>query len=193
MFRATRVEVDFAARETNRLAIRFRSLAPRSPRSGPRPRWKTALVKEQNLRWFRTTLLGRIPGWSPADRARGPWRAIALEWRCDRDRAPRPASARGGRACAAACAPVQRPVEEARIVLDERGPRASAAGTSNEAIEIAEAALVAPHAWRRPTSTVPLEVKVAASGARSTAARVGFKEIRVRAATAGGDGRCASS
>src|SRR5206468_3391681 len=51
------------------------AMAPRRPR----PRWKTALVEAQNLRWFRTTLLGRMPGWSPAVPPVGPWQPIVLE------------------------------------------------------------------------------------------------------------------
>ena len=41
----------------------------------PRARWRTRLVADNNLRWFRTMLLGRIPGFAPG----------------------RPRSARGGR------------------------------------------------------------------------------------------------
>src|SRR6185437_11890147 len=36
-------------------------------------------VARQDLRWFRTTLLGRIPGWTPPLAPVGPWGPIALE------------------------------------------------------------------------------------------------------------------
>lgn len=44
----------------------------------PRPRWRTRLVPEQRLRNVRTTLLGRIPAWSPPVPPVGPWRAARL-------------------------------------------------------------------------------------------------------------------
>ncbi len=45
----------------------------------PRPRWRAPMVENQQLRWFRTTLLGRTPGWSPPAAAAGPWQSIWLE------------------------------------------------------------------------------------------------------------------
>jgi beta-mannosidase len=62
----------------NRLVLCFRSLNRALAERRPRPGWKTRLVSHQNLRWFRTTLLGRIPGWSPPLAPVGPWRAITL-------------------------------------------------------------------------------------------------------------------
>ncbi len=61
------------------LRIVFRSLRPELAKKRPRPRWKTALVDHQNLRWVRTSLVGRIPGWTPRLPAIGPWREITLE------------------------------------------------------------------------------------------------------------------
>ncbi len=65
--------------DTNALWICFRSLTEHLKARRPRPRWKTALVDEQKLRWVRTGLLGRIPGWTPALPAVGPWRAVVVE------------------------------------------------------------------------------------------------------------------
>jgi beta-mannosidase len=67
------------AREGAELAIRFRALAPALKQRRPRPRWKTRLVAEQNLRWFRTTLAGRMPGWYPPLAPVGPFRPVTLE------------------------------------------------------------------------------------------------------------------
>lgn len=61
------------------LHIAFRSLRAALGARRPRPRWKTKLVDEQQLRWFRTTLLGRIPGWTPAIPPVGPWLPVWLE------------------------------------------------------------------------------------------------------------------
>ena len=63
----------------NELTICFRSLNADLARRRPRPRWKTKLVERQQLRWIRTSLLGRIPGWSPPVAPVGPWRGIVLE------------------------------------------------------------------------------------------------------------------
>lgn len=80
MFVAKRVDVGALLRDgENELVLCFRSLGAELARRHPRPRWKTALVAQQALRWFRTTLLGRIPGWTPAIAPVGPWGPIALE------------------------------------------------------------------------------------------------------------------
>src|SRR6185312_14513842 len=44
----------------------------------PVARWKTRLVAEQQLRWFRTTLFGRAPGFAPEPEPVGPWRPVTL-------------------------------------------------------------------------------------------------------------------
>ena len=78
-FRQFRIDVTDHLRPENELAIIFRSLTADLQKKRPRPRWKTNLVAQQQLRWRRTTLFGRIPGWSPPVPAIGPWRAIRLE------------------------------------------------------------------------------------------------------------------
>ncbi len=57
-----------------------RALAPllRAGRR-PRARWRTRVVADGNLRWFRTSLLGRAPGFAPAPPVVGPWRPLELE------------------------------------------------------------------------------------------------------------------
>jgi beta-mannosidase len=66
----------------NELAICCRALAPLlgEPRR-PRARWRTRLVAERNLRFFRTMLIGRAPGFAPGPAVVGPWRAVRLERR----------------------------------------------------------------------------------------------------------------
>ncbi|WP_018912584.1 hypothetical protein [Thiomonas sp. FB-6] len=61
------------------LVLRCAALEPELLARRPRPRWKTALVDAQNLRWFRTTLLGRIASWNPRSDMVGPWRPCYLE------------------------------------------------------------------------------------------------------------------
>ncbi len=77
MFRVYTVAVSLQPENT--LALCFRSLSAAMSRRMPRPRWRTGLVEQQRLRFFRTTLLGRIPGWTPSLPPIGPWREVALE------------------------------------------------------------------------------------------------------------------
>jgi beta-mannosidase len=62
----------------NHLVIRFAALDAELHRKRPRPRWRVPMIEHQQLRWFRTTLLGRTPGWSPPAAPVGPWRPISL-------------------------------------------------------------------------------------------------------------------
>ena len=70
-----------ALRNTNELVLRFKSLDQSLKAKRPRGRWKAPMIENQQLRWFRTTLLGRTPGWSPPAAAVGPWRDVWLERR----------------------------------------------------------------------------------------------------------------
>lgn len=79
MFRAHEVAV--ALHGEHELLIRCRALKPELAQRRPRPRWRVPMLEQQQLRWFRTTLLGRTPGWSPPCPAVGPWRAVWLEKR----------------------------------------------------------------------------------------------------------------
>jgi beta-mannosidase len=69
----------------NELTLRFASLDARLARLRGRPRWRTPMVVQQQLRWVRTTLLGRTPGWSPPAAPVGPWRPVWLEERAPSD------------------------------------------------------------------------------------------------------------
>ncbi len=63
----------------HRLVIRFAALDARLAQRRPRPRWRTPMIEHQQLRWIRTTLLGRTPGWSPPAAPVGPWRGVRVE------------------------------------------------------------------------------------------------------------------
>jgi beta-mannosidase len=60
------------------LRIHCHALDPLLAQRRPRPRWRAPMVENQQLRWFRTTLLGRTPGWSPPAAPVGPWRGVEL-------------------------------------------------------------------------------------------------------------------
>jgi beta-mannosidase len=81
MFVEHAVPVGEKLRDGSRLFIRFHSLAAALKARRPRPRWRAQIVAQQQLRWHRTTLLGRIPAWSPPVAAVGPWRPVTLERR----------------------------------------------------------------------------------------------------------------
>ena len=78
MFTTLEIPLAELAPGTHRLRLCFRSLDAALTQKRPRPAWKTRLIDHQNLRWFRTTLLGRIPGWSPPVHPVGPWRPVRL-------------------------------------------------------------------------------------------------------------------
>lgn len=78
MFISYLVDVTKYLQKSNELVLCFRALNKSLSDKHPRPRWKTKVINSQQLRWFRTTLLGRIPGWTPPITAVGPWRAISL-------------------------------------------------------------------------------------------------------------------
>lgn len=71
----------------NELVMVFRALDHELARRRPRPAWRVPMLEQQQLRWVRTTLLGRTPGWSPPVGPVGPWRDIRLErddtWRIE--------------------------------------------------------------------------------------------------------------
>jgi beta-mannosidase len=82
MFLPAAIEIGTALRDgDNELAIRCRALAPLlGRRRKPRARWRTRLV-DGRLRFVRTMLLGRAPGFAPGPAAVGPWRPVAIERR----------------------------------------------------------------------------------------------------------------
>ena len=81
MFRSYDIDVTALLSTRNELYIRFSSLQSLLSAKRPRPRWRTQLVDHQQLRWFRTTLLGKIPAWSPPIRLVGLWRPVYIEER----------------------------------------------------------------------------------------------------------------
>ena len=81
MFVGHGVDVTARLRADNELVLRFAALDSLLAARRPRPRWRAPMIEHQQLRWFRTTLLGRTPGWSPALAPVGPWRPVRLQTR----------------------------------------------------------------------------------------------------------------
>lgn len=81
MFARHEVDISRFLTDQNELLIVCRPLSKAlRERRGRKPaaRWRTQVVAEQQLRWFRTTLLGRAPGFAPGPEPIGPWRPVAL-------------------------------------------------------------------------------------------------------------------
>ena len=81
MFASQEVDVTGIVQAANELVIVCRSLTSamkEKRRHAPAARWRTRVVAEQQLRWFRTTMLGRAPGFAPEPEPVGPWRPVSL-------------------------------------------------------------------------------------------------------------------
>ncbi|MEY2415902.1 MAG: beta-mannosidase, partial [Ilumatobacteraceae bacterium] len=76
MFHRHELDVDVAAH--NELIVVCRSVKDLLTKRRPRPQWRTKLVESQNLRWIRTSFLGRIPSMQPQCAAVGMWRPVTL-------------------------------------------------------------------------------------------------------------------
>lgn len=82
MYVAQTVDVGGRLTGSNELAVVCRALSPvLAEVRRPRARWRTRVVADGNLRWFRTMILGRAPGFAPGPALVGPWRPIRLESR----------------------------------------------------------------------------------------------------------------
>lgn len=77
MHRSNAVDISDLSGECE-LVVRCSALGPVLARRRPRPRWKTYLVDHPQLRWVRTSLLGRVPGWASVPPAVGLWRPVEL-------------------------------------------------------------------------------------------------------------------
>lgn len=63
------------------LVLCFRSLSAELAKRRPRPRWRTRIVDAQQLRWLRTSLIGRTPGFCPNVPVVGAYRPVYLRER----------------------------------------------------------------------------------------------------------------
>jgi beta-mannosidase len=81
MFLAHECPLEGRLADDNELLICCRSLDELLKTKRARPKWRVPMLAAQQLRWHRTTLLGRTPGWSPPAPPVGPWRAVWLEAR----------------------------------------------------------------------------------------------------------------
>ena len=81
MFEPREIDVGALLRGENELLIVCRALGPLLElQRRPRARWRTRIAPS-GLRFFRTMILGRAPGFAPGPAAVGPWREVRLERR----------------------------------------------------------------------------------------------------------------
>jgi beta-mannosidase len=182
----------------NELLIDCRPLGPRLDERRPRPRWRVPMLRQQQLRWFRTTLLGRTPGWSPPVAPLGPWGAVwlatpqALLNENLRLR-PRVVAGRGvldlRLPAAALAAAALAPGAEVSIELARGAARHAttllpqADGSLAATLFINNVSLWWPHTHGEPAL---YDACLVAAGRRLALAPVGFRSIELRR---GGDGR----
>jgi beta-mannosidase len=179
----------------NEVVIRCRALDTALKAKRPRPRWKAPMIENQQIRWFRTTLLGRTPGWSPPAAAVGPWRDVWLERRRDftlADLRVRTSVVDGaGRVdLAATLTPSSGRLTAARLVL-ERGDQVHSAAVAfggdhraTARLEVPSPALWWPHTHGEPALhdarlEVDLETAVGPRTATARLAPVGFRSVEV--------------
>jgi len=141
---------------SHELLIRCAALAPELAKKRPRPRWRVPMLAQTQLRWFRTTLLGRTPGWSPPCPPVGPWRPIWLERRRQSiGEVAIDVGLEGADGFVDVVADLGAAVDAADIVVERDGHRTSAAlafrdGRWRGHIRIANPALWWPHTHGEP-------------------------------------------
>jgi beta-mannosidase len=193
---------------TSELAICCRALSPLlAQRRRPRARWRTRVVSDGSLRFFRTMLLGRTPGIAPAAAAIGPWRAVRLVRRRtlvleQLSLRPRLEGSEGMLAITARVRPLgDVRLEGARVKLDgpsgshdaqlTLAPAPDSGGAARELIATGELSVPDVARWWPHTHGEPalhhVELVVAAGGESVSidAGSVGFRELSVTAQRAG--------
>jgi beta-mannosidase len=194
MFGVSAVDVTAHLGPENELLICCRALGPLLAVSRrPRARWRTRVVADGGLRFYRTMLLGRAPGFAPGPPVIGPWRPVLLEVRREftvsrlRLRAQVGPDGSGtltvdgrleslGRAVTAVAVEVEGPAGVSRTALetDADGSEVACSGT----IEIPHVALWWPHTHGEPSLySVALCVTTASGPLRVDCGRVGFRQI----------------
>lgn len=186
MFTSHNVELAQLGAE-HELTIRCAALAPVLARRHPRPRWKSRLVAHQSLRWYRTTLLGRVPGWSRWAAPVGPWRPVRLRVREPegelRELQLRAELGQGGGVVSLRArleAPVEAPAEAFLCVEGRRAPLTVTRAGSDLLLQgeclIPDVALWWPHTHgSQPLYDVELEL----DGRGQPLRRVGFRAVEL--------------
>ncbi|MCD2173842.1 beta-mannosidase [Rhizobium sp. C4] len=155
------------------LAICFRALGPLLGKKGPRARWRPQMITPAGMRLFRTTTLGRMPGWCPEVHAVGPWRPISVI----RHHRNEPGEARiSARLDAQGCGHLTVRVENAE------GATVACAGAKAKVVD-GSAVLVLPgvEAWWPRSHGKPVlhDVTLDWNGEMVTLGRTGFRHVEI--------------
>lgn len=193
MFVAHVVDVTERVRVVNELQIRFESLVGVLAARRGRGRWPAPLVEDQRLRWVRTTLFGRMPGWTPPVHAVGPWRSVTVERRAvELDVTGIVASCEEGagrvrvRLEAPAGAAPEARVEVGRAEAAVRWSEHAEAARGVADVRVADANLWWPHTHGpQPLYAAALHYSTPTGGASAPLGRVGFRDVELRAADGG--------
>ena len=195
MFESYEHDVGEMLSNLNELTICCRALAPElARRRRPRARWRTRLVADGNLRFFRTMLLGRAPGFAPGPPVVGPWRSVVLHRRQRPVVADPRVRARvvGNHGAVTFSGQISWPIAEQgvpRAQLVVSGPGGDAAadmstrgqGNCVEAsgeIEVADVERWWPHTHGKPVLyEVAVVIKAEHQSIRVPLGRVGFREL----------------
>ncbi|HET6431952.1 glycosyl hydrolase 2 galactose-binding domain-containing protein [Dyella sp.] len=168
------------------LLIRCAALAPELAKKRPRPRWRVPMLTHAQLRWFRTSLLGRTPGWSPPCPAVGPWRPVWVEQRrLEVVQADVRSRVEGSRGVVHATLELDAGVIAARLLVAGEGQRASAELCLHEGRWTGEAVLDDVRLWWPHTHGDPVryQVTVEARDAAGTVSidlgHTGFRTIDI--------------
>lgn len=182
-------QIAIADRGAVSLHLCFRSLNAWLASKRGRARWRPRMIQPPSLRFARTTLLGRMPGWCPVAHPVGPWRPVAISRRIPGrpqlagiDMRPSVDGTDGVVAVAVtldqdADVPVTLHVGERRTLLKRTGTR-----TLNSELRVADARLWWPHTHGTP-HLYPARLDI--GGTAIPLSAIGFRTVAVDYGTDG--------
>ena len=179
-------EVAFQFGGPHELLICCAALAPELARKRPRPRWRVPMLAHTQLRWFRTSLLGRTPGWSPPCPAVGPWRPVWLEQRrLGIGRTDVRSRVEGDDGIVEVALDLGAGITAARLIIEREGQRATGKLQLLEGrwcgnATVADVRLWWPHTHGEPVCYgVAIEVRRSDDDIRIDLGRTGFRTIDI--------------
>ena len=171
------VDVDLAV-GPHEIAIVSRALRPLLDQKRPRPRWRSRLVADSGLRWFRTSLLGRMPALAPIWAPAGPWRPVHLTALTDLPPRCTSMSVRvdsEGTGVVEVEVAVSPTTSAAQLHVGElHADLLVVDGVARGRVEVPDAPLWWPHAYGTPHL---VDVVIDADGVRTPLRRIGFRTI----------------
>ncbi len=178
MWDAHELDITALLAQENELAIACRALRPLlAARRRPRPRWRTRVVDDDALRWYRTMVFGRSPGFAPGPAPVGPWRPVAVRTVAADgiDGLTLRARLAGEDGVVSVSArPRGAPGEVAVVAGEHRARLSPAQGELRGELRIPRPALWWPHTHGEPAL---YELTVEVDGETATSERVGFRSL----------------